>query len=80
MTIKPYWCSSTVTDTTLCVTAGERVKIFNKRRDNFKLRVRAGLTLNSIHIDSLDSIILRKFLHDLFKHLYIAIDTSSDCL
>lgn len=62
MTIKPYWCSTTVTDTTKCVTAGERVKIFNKRRDNFMLKVKAGLILDSIHIDSLDSIILRNLL------------------
>eukprot|EP00347_Sterkiella_histriomuscorum_P021660 403333207 len=39
------------------VDEGEKITIFNKRRDKFQLRVGRGLTIENIIIDSLDSIL-----------------------
>eukprot|EP00347_Sterkiella_histriomuscorum_P011673 403371551 len=41
----------------LTVEEGQKITIFNKRRDKFQLRVGRGLTLENIIIDSLDSVL-----------------------
>eukprot|EP00347_Sterkiella_histriomuscorum_P009701 403340212 len=58
MTIMPFSCSIDSSDS-LCVDtdAGEKVTIYNKLRERFQLFVGAGLTLQNIIIDSLDSIV-----------------------
>jgi len=54
MTIIPYFCTN---NTTICVSPGSKVTIYNKIGDAFTLLVGSGLTLDSIVIDSLDSIV-----------------------
>lgn len=57
LTIMPHYCSATVLLNCYDQSKKEKSTIFNKRRDKFTLRVGAGLTIQDITFDSLDSII-----------------------
>ena len=57
LTIMPHYCSATVLLNCYDQSKKEKPTIFNKRRDKFTLRVGAGLTIQDITFDSLDSII-----------------------
>ena len=60
LTISPFYCSSTYsgTDTTGCISdTTAKVKVYNKFRERFNIKVGAGLTVNNIVFDSLDSIV-----------------------
>jgi hypothetical protein len=59
LTIMPQYCSALVLENCYDQAKKEKPVIYNKRRDKFTLRVGAGLTIQDVTFDSLDSIIFK---------------------
>ncbi len=74
LTVRPLYCNSTVV--TNCFENDVKVKIFNKIRHNFRLKVGRGLTLLNLIIDSLDSIISKLK----FANYISLIDVEEPCM
>jgi hypothetical protein len=56
--IEPLYCNATVTDTSKCLAAGEKVTVYTKLRDTFKFKISSSLTVSGIIFDAIDSTLL----------------------